>query len=62
MAAQRASALRVAKQDAARNVLETVNGIELTSETTVENAMLVSDRIQTRVKGALRGMKVVDTR
>ena len=62
MAAQRASALRVARQDALRNVLETVKGIQLTSETTVENAMLVSDVITTRVEGALRGFRVVDTR
>jgi len=62
MAAQRASALRVAQQAALRNILETVKGISLTSETTVENAMLTSDRIQTRVQGALRGFRVVDTR
>lgn len=62
MAAQRAGALRVAKQDAARNALEAVKGIELSSETTVENAMLVSDRIQSRVSGAVRNMRIVDTR
>jgi len=62
MAAQRAGALRVAKSDALRNILETVKGIELSSETSVENALLVSDRIQSRVKGALRGYRVVDTR
>ena len=61
-AAQRASALRVAKQDALRNILETVKGINLTSETVVENAMLVSDVIRTRVEGALRGFRIVDTR
>lgn len=62
MAAQRASALRVAQLAALRNILETVKGISLTSETTVENAMLTSDRIQSRVEGALRGFRVVDTR
>jgi hypothetical protein len=62
MAAQRAGALRVAKQDALRNILETVKGITLTSETTVENAMLVSDVITTRVEGAIKGFRVVDTR
>lgn len=61
-AAQRASALRVAKQDALRNILETVKGINLTSETVVENAMLTSDVIRTRVEGALRGFRIVDTR
>ena len=62
MAAQRASALRVAKQDALRNLLETVKGINLDSETIVNNSMLVSDMITTRVTGAIRGFRVVDTR
>lgn len=62
MAAQRASALRVAKQDALRNLLETVKGISLTSETVVNNSMLVSDMISSRVEGAVRGFRVVDTR
>lgn len=62
MAAQRASALRVAKTDALRNLLETVKGINLNSETVVNNSMLVSDMITTRVTGAIRGFRVVDTR
>ncbi len=62
MAAQRASALRAARLDALRNLLETVKGVSLTSESLVENAMLVSDVIQTRVEGALRGFRTVDTR
>ncbi len=61
-AAQRASALRVAKTDALRNIIETVKGINLTSETVVENAMLVSDVIRTQVEGAIRGYRIVDTR
>lgn len=60
--AQRAGALRAAKLDALRNALETVKGINLNSETLVENAMLVSDRIQTRVEGAIKGFRVVDER
>lgn len=62
LAAQRAGALRAAKVEALRNLLETVKGVYLTSETTVENAMLTSDVIRTRVEGALRGFRVVDTR
>ncbi|MBN2029377.1 LPP20 family lipoprotein [bacterium] len=62
MAAQRAAALRAARSDALRNLLETIKGIYLTSETTVENAMLVSDVIRTRVEGAMRDFNVVDTR
>ncbi len=62
MAAQRAAALRAARSDALRNLLETIKGIYLTSETTVENAMVVSDVIRTRVEGAMRDFNVVDTR
>lgn len=58
-AAQRAAALRAAKIDAFRNLLETVKGVYLTSETTVENAMVVSDLINTRVEGSLRGYRIV---
>jgi hypothetical protein len=61
-ATQRASALRAAKMDALRNLLEVVKGVNLTAETMVENAMLVSDVINSRVEGALRGFQVVDTR
>jgi hypothetical protein len=61
-ATQRASALRAAKLDALRNLLEVIKGVNLTAETRVENAMLVSDVINTRVEGALKGFQVVDTR
>jgi hypothetical protein len=60
-AAQRAAALRAAKVDAFRNLLETVKGINLTSETIVENAMVVSDLINTKVEGSLRGYRIVGT-
>lgn len=62
MAAQRAGALRAAKLDALRNLLETIRGINLSSETTVQNAMMVDDVIKTQVSGALRGYRVIDTR
>lgn len=62
MAAQRAGALRAAKVEALRNLLETVKGVYLTSESTVEMMMLTSDVIRTRVEGTLRGFRVVDTR
>jgi len=60
--AQRAGAILVAKTDALRNLLSTVRGLYLTSETTVNNAMLESDIIKTKVEGFLRGFTVVDTR
>ena len=62
MATQRASALRAAKVDALRNIVETVKGVNINSETLVENAMLTSDVIRTRVDGAVRGYRIVDTR
>ena len=62
IAAQRPGALRAAKADALRNLLETVKGLFLSSETTVENAMVTSDVIRTKVEGTLRGFRTVDTR
>jgi hypothetical protein len=59
---QRAGAIKAAKMDALRNLLETVKGVTLNSETTVENAIVTSDVIQTKVEGAIRGYRVVDTR
>jgi len=62
LAAQRAGALEAGKRVALRNLLETVKGMSITSETTVENAMVQSDLIQTRVEGIVRNFRVVDTR
>ena len=59
LAAQRSGAIRAAKLDAYRNLLEIVKGVNLNSETTVENAMLLSDVIQTRVTGVLKGARMV---
>ena len=57
--AARAGALTAAKLNALRNLLEIVKGISLTSETTVENSMLSSDVIVTRVEGVLRNFYIV---
>lgn len=62
MAAQRAGALEAAKRIALRNLLETVKGMSITSETTVRNAMIENDVITTKVTGIIRNFKVVDTR
>ncbi|MBN2011002.1 LPP20 family lipoprotein [candidate division KSB1 bacterium] len=56
---QRATAIRAAKLDAWRNLLETIQGVSLTSETTVRNAMVENDVIQTRVQGILKGFTTV---
>ncbi|MDO9068053.1 MAG: LPP20 family lipoprotein, partial [Deltaproteobacteria bacterium] len=55
--AQRKNALRAAQLDAMRNMIETLNGVLLTSETTVENAMMSSDIIKTRVEGIVKNFR-----
>ncbi|MBI4727007.1 LPP20 family lipoprotein [candidate division TA06 bacterium] len=54
---QRKNALRAAQLDAMRNMIETLNGVLLTSETTVENAMMSSDIIKTRVDGIVKNFR-----
>lgn len=58
----RLSAQRAAKVDAYRNLLETVKGVRVTSETVVQNFMTTSQRISSRVEGIVRGAVVVDER
>ena len=48
-------AKRAAKLDAQRNLLETINGVRVTSGTTVKDMTLESDIIGSRVKGLLQG-------
>lgn len=60
--AQRASAITAAKMDALRNLIAVVKGVNLTAETTVENAMVASDVINSKVEGAIRGFRILDTR
>jgi len=61
-AAQRAGAIRSAKLDALRQLLETVKGMSLTSETLVRNAMVENDVIETRVSGVVKDFKIGETR
>lgn len=60
--AQRAGAIMAAKSDALRNLLSTVQGVSLNSETIVRDFMLESDVINTKVRGVVRGYTVVDTK
>lgn len=60
--AQRASALEAAKQIALRNLIQTVRGMTIDSETLVSNSMLASDEIRSRVSGFVQGFTIVDTR
>jgi len=62
LAAQRAGAIRAAQMDALRQILETVKGMSLNSETTVRNAMIENDVIQTRVSGVVQNFRKVETR
>ncbi len=59
-AAQRSTAIRAAQLDAIRNLLETIKGIYLTSETTVRNSMVENDVIRTRVEGLAQNYKQVE--
>ena len=54
----RRMALRIAKQDAMRQLIEIVNGVTLTSETTMSGAM-VDDVINPKVQGFIRGARPV---
>ncbi|MBL7014324.1 MAG: hypothetical protein ISR83_07880 [Candidatus Marinimicrobia bacterium] len=58
----RRAAMRIAKQDALRQLIEIVNGVNVTSETTVSGAMF-DDVIKSQVQGAIRGArKIGETR
>ncbi len=57
----RAMAERAAFVVALRNLLETVKGVRVDSESVVENMMVKSDLIRTRVDGIVRGARVVKT-
>lgn len=57
----RAMAERAAFVVALRNLLETVKGVRVDSETTVENFMVKSDVIRTRVDGIVKGARVLKT-
>ena len=54
----RRSTMRIAKQDALRQLIEIVNGVNVTSETTVSGAMF-DDVIKTQVQGAIRGARQI---
>jgi len=55
----RPMALRAAKIDAMRNLLEATKGVQIDSNTTVVDFMVDSDVISARVQGMVRGAKIV---
>ena len=57
IAQKNATALRAAKLDAARNMLEMIKGINLSSSTTMRDAMVQNDTVRTQVQGRLFGLR-----
>ncbi|MEK7851281.1 MAG: LPP20 family lipoprotein [Deltaproteobacteria bacterium] len=62
VAVARLGAERAAKLDAMRNMLETVKGVRIDSQTTVVNFTTQSDVINSRVDGLVKGARVIKTR
>ena len=58
----RAMTERAAFVVALRNLLETVKGVRVDSESVVENYMVKSDVIKTRVDGIVKGARIVKTK
>jgi hypothetical protein len=56
----RPMAIRAAKMDAMRNILEVVKGVRIDSTTKVKNFALESDVIMSRVEGMIQGAEVVE--
>lgn len=54
----RPMALRAAKMDAYRNILEVIQGVRIQSSTTVKNFMMSDDSISAQVNGMVRGAQV----
>ena len=52
-------AMRAARLDAMRDLVEQIHGIHLTAETTISKAVVQSDSLQALVDGTLRGAKTV---
>lgn len=57
--AARANAIRAAKMDALRNLVEAVKDVRITSETTISNNMVESDVITSKVEAMIRGAQQV---
>jgi hypothetical protein len=53
------SAQRAARLDAARNLLELVRGISISADTSIGQAMVQSDRVQTAIQGKIAGLRLI---
>lgn len=56
----RLMARRAAIVYAQRNLLETVGGVKVTAETTVQNLETTSDIVKTQLTGIVKGAKIID--
>jgi hypothetical protein len=56
-ATRRPGAVRAAQLMAPRNALETIKGIQISSETTVENFMVTDEYVSTSIDGFIKGFK-----
>lgn len=62
VAVARLGAERVAKLDALRNILETLKGVRVSSEITVEKEMVTSSKMRSKIEGVARNFKVLKTK
>jgi hypothetical protein len=62
VAVARLGAERMAKLDALRNILETLKGVQVSSELTVEQQMVTNEKMRTRIEGVARNFKVLRTK
>lgn len=62
VAVARLGAERAAKLDAMRNLLEAIQGMNVTGSTTVKNSMETSMDVKTQIDGVVKGMEVVTTK
>jgi hypothetical protein len=54
------SAERAARLDAARNLLELIKGVALTSESTVSQSMVANDAVSSSIQGELNSIRAVE--
>ncbi|MBQ7705938.1 MAG: LPP20 family lipoprotein [Selenomonadaceae bacterium] len=58
----RAQAKRAARMDAQRNLAEAVEGVQVSSESSMRDLMLEYDIVKTRVDATIKGMSEIDSR